>query len=224
MTEYTTKKSRFSVEGFFRHLAFELFRPTSNLCESVITSLSDFYRIQGRDIRIDNDANPLTNANVTFDIRSFHGVARVFIDRARLILFDPHEFTTNDISALSLAFFDGVQNEIGSHSYGDFLIQSFFHAELEGISPAQYTATHLSSTAKSIDSIIGSSVTYYLEKEGARSHSSVSLDMSDEFSECVFVHVVLRYDSNEILSSDIPSLATHHYNQLLSLIGMESTQ
>ena len=224
MTEYTIKKSSFSVEGFFRHPAFGLFRPTSNLYESVVTSVSDFYRIQGGDIRIDSDTNPLTNANVSFDIRSFEGVARVFVDRAQLFLFSPHEFTTEDIAALALAFFGGVQNEIGGNSYRDYLIQSVFHAELADISPAEYTASHLSSTAKSINSIIGGSVTYYLEQEGARSHSSVSIDMSNEISECVFVRAVLRYSGNEISLSDLPNVAVQHYNQLLSLIGMESTQ
>lgn len=224
MTEYTIKKSSLSVEGFFRHPAFGLFRPTSNICESVVSSVSDFYRVQVGDIRIDSDANPLTNVNVSFDIRSFDGVAKIFIDRAQLFLFRPHELTTEDISALALAFFGGVQNEFGDNSYGDYRIRSFFHAELADISPAEHTASHLSSTTKSIDSIIGNSVTYYLEQEGARSSSSISLDMSDEFSECVFVHAVLRYNGNEIRFSDLPNVAIQHYNQLLSLIGMESKQ
>ena len=224
MTEYTIKKSSFSVEGFFRHPAFGLFRPTSNLYEAVVTSVSDFYRIQGGDIRIDSDTNPLTNANVSFDIRSFNGIVRVFIDRAQIFLSSPHELTNEDISELALAFFGGVQNELSGNSYGDYFIHSVFHAELADISPAEFTASHLSSTAKSIDSIVGSSVTYYLGQEGARSQSSVSLDMSSEFSECVFVRTVLSYNGDEIVFSDLPNAAIQHYNQLLSMIGMESTQ
>lgn len=133
------------------------------------------------DIRINQDVYPLANANVTYYLTPFDGIARVFIDRAQFFLFSPHTLTTDQISALSSAFFNGVQHELGDTSFSSFIIQSGFHAELEGISSAKFIATHVSSEKKAIDSIIGHSVTYYLGQEGQRSHSSVTLVVPQPF-------------------------------------------
>ncbi len=222
--KFTTMKSDFSVEGLYSRPAFVLFRPEANLHESIAVSLSDFYLIQGNDISINQDAYPLSNANVTYHLTPFNGLARVFIDRAQLFLFSPHTLPTDQIIALSSAFLNGVHQEMGDISFSSFIIQSGFHAELDGISPAEFIATHVSSERKAIDSIIGHSVTHYLGQEGQRSHSSVTLDISNESSEYVHVSVVLRYDGDKIEIGGLPELATRHYFQLLSLMDLESMQ
>ena len=222
MTAYSIKKSELSVEGYFRRPAFALLGPKSNLHSTVTTSLSDFYLIQGSDIRINQDTNPLANADVTYDLRPFNGFARVSIDRTQLVLSSPHTLTAEIIAGLSLALLNAVHKEIDENSYASFLIQIGLHAELQEIEPAAYTRKYISSAPDGFDSIIGNSATYYLGQEGPRAHSSVTLDMSGEFSECVFVRVALRYDGETIVAADLPDAAIEHYNQLLTLVGLDS--
>lgn len=222
MNAYTVKKSDLSVEGFFRHPAFALLGPKSNLHKTVTNFFSDFCAIQGRDIRITQDTNPLANAEVTYDLRPFDGFARVSIDRAQLVLFSPHTLTSETIADLSLALLNGVDEETDDSSYASFLIQIGFHAELQDLTPSEYTKKYVSSEAEKLGPIIGNSITYYLGQEGPRLHSSVTLDMSGEFSECIFVRTVLRYDRERIAVSDLPEAVLEHYNQLLSLIGLDS--
>ena len=221
MTSYTVKKSDLSVEGYFWRPAFALLGPNSNLHSAVTTSLSDFYPIQGSDIRINQDTNPLANAEVTYDLRPFNGFARVTIDRTQLVLFSPHTLTTELITGLSLALLNAVHKEIDQDMYASFLIQISLHAELQDIEPAAYTSKFVSSALEGVGSIIGNSATYYLGQEGSRAHSSVTLDMSGEFSECVFVRIALRYDGKQIAASELPEAAIEHYNQLLALVGLE---
>ena len=221
---YTIKKSSISVEGLYSRPAFVLFRPESNLHETISVSLSEFYLIQSDDIRINQDVNPLANANVTYHLTPLDGLARVFVDRAQLFLFSPQILTTDQITDLSSAFFNGVHQEIGEISFGSFIINSAFHAKIEGVSPEEFIAAHVSSEKKVFDSIIGHSVTYYLGQEEQRSYSSVTLDISNESSEYVFVRVELRYDGDKVQLSDLPDLAIRHYSQLLSFIDLEFTQ
>ena len=105
MTGYTVKKSDLSVEGYFRQPAFALLSAKSNLHSTVTTFLSEFCLIQGGDIRINQDTNPLANADVTYDLRPFNGFARVSIDRSQLVLFSPHTLSSQTIAGLSLALF-----------------------------------------------------------------------------------------------------------------------
>ena len=222
MTGYTIKKSDLSVEGYFRRPAFALLSPKSNLHSTVTTFLSDFYLIQGGDIRIKQDTNPLANADVTYDLRPFNGFARVSIDRSQLVLFSPHMLTTKIIAGLSLAFLNAVHKEINENSYASFLIQIGLHAELKDIEPAAYTGNYVSSAPEGFGSIIGHSATYYLGQEGPQAHSSVTLDMSGEFSECVFVRIALRYDGEKLVADELPDAAIERCNQLLALVGLES--
>ena len=222
MIDYTVKKSELSVEGYFRHPAFALLSPKSDLHKTVTTFLSDFYAIQSRDIRITQDTDPLSNAEVTYELRPFNGFARVSIERAQLVLFSPHTVNSENIANLSLALLNGVDKEVNDSPYASFLIQIGFHAELHDIAPSVYTKKYVSSTSKDLDSIVGNSITYYLGQEESRIHSSVTLDMSGEFSECVFVRMALRYDGEKIVISDLPDAVLKHYNQLLSLIGLDS--
>ena len=77
MTGFEIKKSDLSVEGYFHRPAFALLNPKTNLHSTVGAFLSDFYLIGGDDIRINQDVNPLSTANVTYDLRPFNGLARV---------------------------------------------------------------------------------------------------------------------------------------------------
>ena len=222
MTAYTIKKSDLSVEGYFRRPAFALLGPKSNLHSTVTTFLSDFYLIQGSDIRINPDTNPLSNADVTYDLRPFNGFARVSIERTQLVLLSPHTLTAETITGLSIALLNAVHREIDENSYASFLIQFGFHAELQDMEPAAYTKKYVPSVPDGFEPIIGNAATYYLGQEGPRAHSSVTLDMSGEFSECVFVRIALRYDGDNIVANDLPDAAIQHCNQLLHLVGLDT--
>lgn len=219
---YTVKKSDLSVEGYFHQPAFALLSPMSNLHSTVTAKLSEFYAIQGRDIRITQDTDPLANAEVTYELRPFNGFARVSIERAQLVLFSPHTLNSETIAGLSLALLNGVNEGADDSSYASFLIQIGFHAELQDVTPSMYTKKYVSPISEELGSVVGNSITYYLGQEGTRIHSLVTLDMSGEFSECVFVRIVLRYDGAKIILSDLPEAVLEHYNQLLSLIGLDS--
>lgn len=222
MIAYTVKKSDLFVEGQFRQPAFALLGPKSNLHSTVTTYLSDFYAIQGRDIRITQDTNPLSNAEVTYELHPFNGFARVNVERAQLVLLSPHTLTSETIVNLSMALLNGIDKEVEDSSYASYLIQTGLHAELEGVAPSTYTKKFASSVSEDFSSTIGNSVTYYFGQEGSRIHSSVTLDMSGEFSECIFVRIVLRYDGERIAISDLADAVIEHYNQLLNLIGLDS--
>ena len=222
VTTYTVKKSELSVDGHFQRPAFALLRPTSNLHSAVTSALSDFCLIQGSDIRITQDTTPLANAEAIYNLRPFNGFAKVNIDGAQLVLLSPHTLSDTLIINLSLALLNAVHKEVDQTSYATFLIQIGFHAELPNINPAAYTGHFVSSEIHYVGSIIGNSATYYLGQEGTRLHSSVTLDMSGEFSECVFVRIAIRYDGSRIAASELPNAVQEHYNELLSLVGLES--
>ena len=220
MTGYAIKKSELSVEGYFHSPALTLLTSESNLHGTIVAFLSDHYIIQGDDIRINQDTNPLANANVTYDLRPFNGFARVSVDRAQLVLFSPHTLDVDTISGISLQLLNAVQKENKEEPYASFLVQIGLHVELRDIGPAVYTGRFVS-TPKELESIIGHSVTYYLGEEGPRAHSAVTLDMSGEFSECIFVRVVLRFEGEKISTNELPEAAIKHYNELLAIVGLD---
>ena len=222
MTKYAVKKSDLSVEGFFARPAFNLLRTNSDLLNVVTPCLSAFCPIRGADIRIDQDSNPLGNANVIFELHPFNGVARVSIDRAQIALFSPHTIDTEIISRLSSSFFNALNETLSGNSYGNFLVQFSFHAALENTTPAAHTRRYISAPTVDSDSIVGNSVTYYLGQDGPRLHSSITLDMSGEFSECVFVRIAVGFDADEITASELAEPVVEHSNSLLNLVGLES--
>ena len=224
MTGFATKKSEFSVTGYFRRPAFALLNPKTNLHSTVVAFLSDFCSIGGDDIRINQDASPLSNANVTYDLQPFNGFARVSIDRSQLVLIGPHTLTREVIAGLSLAVLNGVQSEIEENSYASYLIHIGLHAELQDADPAEHTGKFVVSAGANSESIIGNSVTYYLGQEGPRTHSSVVLDMSGEFSECVFLRLALNYDATRIALSELQRATIDHCDQLLALVGLDSVR
>ena len=222
MTAFSIKKSDLSVEGYFHRPGFNLLSPESDLHTTIVTFLSDFCHIRGDDIRINQDANPLSNASVTYDLHRFNGFARVSIDRSQLVLLSPHAMVRDTIKDLSLALLRGVQSEIGENSYANYLIQLSLHAEVQDSNPAVYTGRYVVSQPEELGPIIGNAITYYLGQEGARMHSSIVLDMSGEFSECVFLRLALRYDASEIELDELPVATIEHCNRLLALVGLES--
>ncbi len=222
MTKYAVKKSDLSVEGFFAKPAFNLLHTDSDLLNVVTSCLSAFCPLRGTDIRIDKDSNPLGNANVIFELHPFNGVARISIDRARIALSSPHSLDTDIISRLSSSFFCAVNETLSDNSYGHYLIQYSFHAALENITPVAHTRRFISAPSEDSDSIIGNSVTYYFGQYGPRLHSSITLDMSGEFSECVFVRIAIGFDASKISASELKEPVVEHGNSLLTLIGLES--
>ena len=222
MTGFSIKKSDLSVEGYFHRPGFSLLTPKTDLHTTISASLSDFCLIQGDDIRINQDVNPLSNANVTYDLDRFNGFARVSIERSQLVLLSPHTLERDTIIGLSLALLRGVQSEIGENSYANYVIDMRLHAEVQGVDPAVYTGRYVMSQPAEFGPVIGNSITYYLGQEGPRAHSSIGLDMSGEFSECVFLRLVLRYDASAIALDELPATTIEHYNNLLALVGLES--
>ena len=222
MTGFSIKKSDLSVEGYFRRPGFSLLSPKSDLHSTISTFLSDFCLIQGDDIRINQDVNPLSNASVTYDLDRFNGFARVSIERSQLVLLSPHTLVHDTIVGLSLALLRGVQSEIDENSYANYFVQMSLHAEVKDVDPAVYTGRYVMPQPEELGPIIGNSITYYLGQEGSRTHSSVVLDMSGEFSECIFLKLALRYDASEIALDELPVATIEHCNRLLALVGLES--
>ena len=222
MTKYAVNKSDLSVEGFFAEPAFNLLRTNSDVLNVVTPCLSAFCPIRGADIRIDQDSNPIGNANVIFELHPFNGVARISIDRAQIALFSPHSLDTDIISRLSSSFFGAVNETLSGNSYGHYLVQFSLHAALENISPAAHTGRFVSAPSEDSDSVIGNAVTFYLGQHGPRLYSSITLDMSGEFSECVFVRTAIAFDASKISASGLKEPVVEHSNSLFTLIGLES--
>ena len=221
MTGFSIKKSDLSVEGYFHRPGFSLLGPKTDLHTTIADFLSDFCLIQGDDIRINQDVNPLSNASVTYDLDRFNGFARVSVDRSQLVLLSPHTLVRDTIAGLSVAFLRGVQTEIGENSYANYLIQVGLHVEVQDVDPVAYTGRYVMSQPDELGPVIGNSITYYLGQEGPRAHSSIVLDMSGEFSECVFLRLALRYDASAIALEEVPAATIEHCNRLLALVGLE---
>ena len=220
VAKYAVRKSDLSVEGFFAGPAFNLLRKNSDVLSVVTSCLSAFCPIRGADIRIDQGSNPISNANVTFELHPFNGFARISVDRAQIALFSPHSLDTDTIARLSSSFLGAVDNMLRPNSYGHHLVHFSFHAALENILPADHTRRFVS--APSEDSVIGNSVTYYLGQHDLRLHSSITLDMSGEFSDCIFVRIAIAFDANRISASRLKEPVIDHSNTLLALIGLEA--
>ena len=156
MTGFAIKKSDLSIVGYFHRPAFALLRPKANLHSTVVAYLSDFCSIGGDDIRISQDTDPLSNANVTYDLRTLNGFARVSIDRSQLVFFRPHELNRETITGVSLALLNGVQTEVDGNSYASYLVQMGIHAELQGVEPAEFTGKFV------VSADVGSGI-YYRE-------------------------------------------------------------
>ena len=224
MARYTTKKSDLSVEAYFSESAFELLNPENNLHKTVVNHLRDFCPIRGDDIRLSHDANPLSYANVTYALGAFDGIGRVSIDKAQVAFFSPHLVETERIIGLSLAFLNAVSELITDSTYANFVIQGTFHCILEGIDPIAHTCQYASPIREDFHPAIGNSVTYYFGQEGARLYSSVGIDMSNQFSDCVFARTTIGYDGAKIVLKELPEATIHHYNKLLTIVGLESDQ
>jgi len=222
VTKYSVRKSDISVEGFFAEPAFNLFRANSDVLSAVSCCLAKFCPIRGADIRIDQESNPLGDANVVFELHSFNGIARISVDRAQIALFSPHSLDLDFISRFSSSFFSTAEKSLSPCSYGHYMFQFNFHAVLEDISPADHTRKFVSKPSGCSDSEIGNSVTYYFGQHGLRLHSSVTLDMSGEFSDCVFVRVAMGFDASEISAVGLKEPTVEHGSSLLNLVGLEA--
>lgn len=224
MIPYTIRKSELSLEGYFSRPAFHLFRPNAALHETVAKHLSDHLVLRGGDITIDANTSPLSNANVTYDLRPFNGAARISIDRVQLAFYSPHTLDTNIIESISAALFNAVNGELPQSTYERIILQMAFHAELEGTSPAVHTAKYVSTISDDLSAPIGHSVTHYFGQTGSRLHSSVTLDMSGEYTDCIFVRLSVAYDGSMISVSDLRQPILQHLTQLLSLVGLNLVQ
>ena len=222
MTKYAVKKSDLSVEGFFAAPAFNLLRANSDVLNVVTLRLSDLCSIRGADVRIDQETNPIGNSNVVFELHPFNGFARISIDRAQIALFSPHSLDTDIISHLSSSFFDAVNEMLPPNSYGHYLVQFSFHATVDDISPADHTRRFISTSSEISDSAIGNSATYYFGQHDLRLHSSITLDMSGEFSDCVLVRIAIGFDANRISASGLKDAVVEHSNSLLALVDLEA--
>ncbi len=222
MTKYAVKKSDLSVEGFFAAPAFNLLHVNSDVLNVVTSCLSAFCPIRGADIRIDQETNPIGNANVVFELQPFNGVARISMDRAQIALFSPHSLDIDIISRLSSSFFGAVNEMLPPNTYGHYLVQFSFHAALEDIFPADHTRRFISMPSQNSDSVIGNSITYYLGQRDLRLHSSITLDMSGEFSDCVFVRIAMGFDANKISAVGLKDAVVEHSNSLLALVDLEA--
>ena len=222
MTKYAVKKSDLSVEVFFAAPAFNLLRTNSDVLKVLTSCLSDFCPIRGADIRIDQETNPIGNANVVFELQPFNGVARISMDRAQIALFSPHSLDTDIISRLSYSFFDAVNEMLPPNSYGHYLVQFSFHAALENISPADHTRRFISTPSENSDSVIGNSITYYFGQHDLRLHSSITLDMSGEFPDSVFVRIAMGFDANRIFAVGLKDAVVEHSSSLLALVDLEA--
>ena len=222
VVDYNIRKSELSLEAFFSRPAFDLLKPKTQLHEAIATHLSDFLPLRGSDIRIDTNTNPLSSATVTYELRPFNGVARISVDRAQLAFFSPHTLETAQMVGLSLVLLRALDSEISNNKYDTFVIQAIFHAELSGTSPVEHTSHYISSTPESYDCPIGGSVTYYFGQHGARTHSSVTLDMSGDFSECIFVRISIGFDGEKIPADELSASTLGHISELLTLIGLGS--
>ena len=191
MSKYAIKKSDLSVEGFFATPAFNLLRTNSDVLNVVGSCLSTFFPIRGADIRVNQDNNPIGESNVIFELQPFNGVARISIDRAQIVFFSPHSLDTDVISRLSSSFFGAANELLPPNSYGHYLVQFSFHAALENTLPADHTRRFVSTPSNNSDSVIGNSVTYYFGQHDLRLHSSITLDMSGEFADCVLVRIAM---------------------------------
>ena len=221
VSKYSVAESDLSVEGFSEP-AFSLLNADSNVLKAVTPNLSSFSHIRGANIRIEQDSNPIANANATFDLHALDGYARISIDRAQIPLFSPHSFDKDVISNLSSSFFDAVNQELQSCAYGHHLVQFSFHAALESGSPEEHTRGFVRAIPEDSDKGIGNSVTYYFGKNDERLHSSVTLDMSSEHDNWVFARVAMAFDATKISLRDLKDLVVDHSNTLLNLIGLEA--
>ncbi|MDD9992728.1 MAG: hypothetical protein OXP75_13090, partial [Rhodospirillales bacterium] len=142
----------------------------------------------------------------------------------QLPFYSPHTLDNEIIVGLCKATFNAVESDLSESSYESYILQTAFHAEIEGASPIQYTSKYASPLCDDVPSTIGSSVTYYFGQEESRTHSSVTLDMSGEYSECVFVRLALGYDGSEISHDELSQPVLDHIGQLLSYVGLNLDQ
>ncbi|MYI69250.1 MAG: hypothetical protein F4103_11120 [Boseongicola sp. SB0673_bin_14] len=222
MIKYEVKKSDLSVEGYFESPAFDLFRGNSDVLNVVAAGLSALCPIRGADVRIDQETNPIGNANLSFELHPFNGFARISIDRSQIVLFSPHLLDTDQISRLSSSFFGAVIELLPPNSIGHYVVQFSFHAALEDISPAVHTRRFIAPASESSDALIGNAVTYYFGQHDPRLHSSITLDMSGEFSDCVLVRVAMGFDASMVSVAGLKDAVIEHGNSLLALVDLEA--
>ncbi|MCY4258834.1 MAG: hypothetical protein OXC91_01040, partial [Rhodobacteraceae bacterium] len=164
MRKFSVRKSDFSIEGFFAEPAFDLLSANSDVLSAVSPSLADFCPIRGADIRIDQDASPLGNANVVFELRALNGFARISIDRAQIVLFSPHRLNQDLISRLAASFLEAVKDAASAKSYGHYIADLTLHAALDDITPEDHTREFVLPSGNNLESAVGNSVNYYFGK------------------------------------------------------------
>ncbi len=231
MVDRLIRKCDFGVEAGFTKPAFNLQHADSNLHAKVASAFSPFCRIRAADIRIETDTLPLSNANVVYDLTGLGGFARLNLDKAFIVFFNPHVADATSIISLSEtclkaveAFLSAVESTIFDCSYASFQVDFVCHYQLIDASPADHIRQYVSPLVDDTNWIIGNAVTYYLGPKGPQTHSSIALDLSSEFSDCVFVRISITFDASRISLEEMMRSVVQHFRRLLALVGLESDE
>ncbi len=221
MVKATVRKSDVFVEASFAKPAFSLLRADSSLNPTVVTALSKYCSIRGNDIRVETDTNPIGNAGVVYDLRPLNGFSRVSLDRATILFVDPHTQETQLLTDLSQAFLHAVQECVDDSLYEAFQVTYSLHAQLDTLSPANYVQNFVASLPDDGGPVIGNAVTYIFGQQGPCTNSAIAVEMSAEFSQCVFVRLSATYDAAQHTNSVLTEQVRQRFQRLLYLVGLE---
>ncbi len=231
MVDRLIRKCDFGIEAEFAKSAFNLQRADSDLHTTVVSAFAPFCRIRADDIRIETDTLPLSNANVVYDLAGLGGFARLNLDKAFIVFFNPHVGDATSITSLSEtcleavgAFLSAVESVIPDCAYGSFQVQFMCHYELIDSSPADHIRQYVSPLQDDTNRVIGSAVTYHLGPKGPQTDASIVLDLSGEYSDCVFARISITFDASGISLEEMLGSVFQHCRRLLALVGLESNE
>ena len=225
MIGYETKKSNLSIKGFFTEPAFRLFHSNNDSIEVVTRCLSRYCKVQGKNIRINQNGDSLGHSNITFDLYHFNAIAKIFLDKYQIDFFDTHIpslLSFEDISNLSTSFFSTLTHEEHCTATTSYTIQLIFHAKLDNLTAIEHNSKFVNPPLEtSFNNSSGTAVCYYFGQHDVLLNSSVTLDISVEFIDCIFVNIFMAFDANKVTLKDLPNLGHEHTDRLHRAIGLE---
>ena len=226
MHEHIVKKNDLFVQAEFSKPAFSLLRPDPALHQTVANALSPFCSIRGDGIRIESDTLPLGNANVLYDLDSLEGFARVWLDKAQAVFFNPPLVDAMPKTRLIVmqTFLQALHDFLIDNSFNTFQAQITRHLQLQNSSPAEHIQRYVRPLSEVSDIVIGNAVSYHFGSEGSRVHSSLVLDMSSEFSDCIFIRITVTYDALQLSVHELSEHIIQHCHHLLFVAGLGPKQ
>jgi len=218
--KFDVQHGELNFEAGFNQVDFKLFSDTHGLLDQLYNRLQP-HGVRLSDLRIERGAGTAADWHVLCYLFNFWMTIRIRLDRIEVFCSElPQEYVTKFGSAIV----DTLNAVVAHRPESRFRAYGFaigLHGVLEGQSLKHYLSKFTKGIPEKLGPSIGSGTVMYFGPEGERLLSSVTLDMSSQFSDALYARVNVVWDATKIDALTVPKLSEAFVRQSLSHVGLE---